>query len=60
MHTPTLKIEHARYVVTLDRDRRIVADGSILVEGQRISRVGKAGELRTCPPTAPSTPATSW
>ncbi len=46
MHTPTLKIEHARYVVTLDRDRRIVADGSILVEGQRISRVGKAGELR--------------
>ena len=46
MHTPTLKIEHARYVVTLDRDRRIVADGSILVEGQHISRVGKAGELR--------------
>ena len=46
MHTPSLKIEHARYVVTLDRDRRIVADGSILVEGQRISRVGKAGELR--------------
>ena len=46
MHTPTLKIDHARYVVTLDRDRRIVADGSILVEGQRISRVGKAGELR--------------
>jgi cytosine/adenosine deaminase-related metal-dependent hydrolase len=46
MHTPTLKIEHARYVVTLDSDRRIVADGSILVEGQRISRVGKVGELR--------------
>ena len=46
MHTPSLKIEHARYVVTLDGDRRIVADGSILVEGQRISRVGKAGELR--------------
>ena len=36
-------------MVTLDGDRRIVADGSILVEGQRISRVGKAAELRDVP-----------
>jgi cytosine/adenosine deaminase-related metal-dependent hydrolase len=41
----TLKIEHARYIVTLDPERRIVADGSILIEGQRIARVGKAAEL---------------
>src|SRR5436190_23768145 len=41
----TLKIEHARYIVTLDPERRIVADGSILIEGQRIARVGKAADL---------------
>ena len=45
MAAATLKIEHARYVVTVDAERRIVADGSILIEGQRISRVGKASEL---------------
>lgn len=43
--TGTLKIEGARYVVTLDRERRIVRDGSILVEGSRITRVDKAAAL---------------
>ena len=60
MRAPTLKIEHARYVVTLDGERRIIQDGSILVEGPRISRVGKAAELADARPTARSTPATSW
>ena len=41
----TLKIDHARYVITVDAGRRIIADGAILVEGQRITRVGKAAEL---------------
>src|SRR5215213_5071208 len=41
----TLKIEHARYIVTLDPERRIVADGSLLIEGQRITRIGKADDL---------------
>src|SRR5690242_17561712 len=41
----TLKIEHARYLVTLDPQRRIVTDASVLVDGQRITRVGKAAEL---------------
>ena len=45
MPEPSLKIDHARYVVTLDRERRIVRDGSILVENGRISRVGKAPDL---------------
>ncbi len=49
MPTPTLKIEHARYVVTLDDTRRIIQDGSILIEGSRIRRVGKAAELRDVP-----------
>ena len=42
---PTLKIENARYIVTLDPERRIVADGSMLIEGQRITRVGKSADL---------------
>jgi 5-methylthioadenosine/S-adenosylhomocysteine deaminase len=49
MRNPTLKIEHARYVLTLDRTRRIIQDGSILVEGDRISRVAKAAELAAVP-----------
>ena len=49
MRAQTLKIDHARYVVTLDGERRIIHDGSILVEGQRIRRVGKAAELAGAP-----------
>src|SRR5262245_33267238 len=49
MPSQTLKIEHARYVLTLDGERRIIQDGSILVEGPSITRVGKAAELREVP-----------
>jgi cytosine/adenosine deaminase-related metal-dependent hydrolase len=49
MPDESLKIDHARYVVTLDPQRRIIADGSILVEHGRISRVGKAAELAGAP-----------
>ena len=45
MPAPSLKIENARYVVTVDRERRIIQDGSILVEGGRITGVGKAAQL---------------
>jgi 5-methylthioadenosine/S-adenosylhomocysteine deaminase len=45
MPDPSLKIDHARYVVTLDPRRQIIRDGAILVEGGRIQRVGKAAEL---------------
>lgn len=41
----TLKIEGARFIITMDRTRRVIADGSILVRGARIARVGKAAEL---------------
>ena len=41
----TLKIENARYVLTLDSERRIIRDASILVEDGRIGRVAKAAEL---------------
>ncbi len=41
----SVKIDHARYILTLDGDRRIIRDGSILVEGGRIRQVGKAAEM---------------
>jgi cytosine/adenosine deaminase-related metal-dependent hydrolase len=40
----TLKIENAAYVLTLDGQRRIIRDASILVEDGRIIRVAKAAE----------------
>jgi len=45
MRDQSLKIENARYVVTVDTQRRIIQDGSILIEGGRISGVGKAADL---------------
>jgi len=45
MARESLRIDNARYVLTLDRERRIIRDGSILVEDGRIRRVGKAAEL---------------
>jgi cytosine/adenosine deaminase-related metal-dependent hydrolase len=41
----SLKLDHARYVLTLDALRRIIRDGSILTEAGRITRVGKADDL---------------
>ena len=41
----SLKIEGAKFLVTVDQQRRIIRDGSILIEGQRIVRVGKAAEM---------------
>ena len=45
MSDPTLKIDRARFVLTMDPHRRIIEHGSILIQGQRIARVGKATEL---------------
>src|ERR1700675_1030602 len=45
MARESLRIDNARYVLTLDQERRIIRDGSILVEGGRIRRAGKAAEL---------------
>ena len=47
MPTPTLKIEGARFVLTMDPERRIIRDGSILIEDRRIAAVGTAAELAT-------------
>lgn len=45
MQQHTLKIENARFIVTMDQRRRILTDGAILVEGRDIARVGKTAEL---------------
>ena len=45
MPDATVKFEGARFIITMDPERRIIADGSLVVHGQRIVRVGKAAEL---------------
>ena len=45
MPAPSLKIDNARYVVTVDRERRIIQGGSIFIEGGRITSVGKGAQL---------------
>src|SRR2546423_6328267 len=45
MPHPSLKIDHARYIISVDEQRRIIRDGSILIENGRIVRDGKADEL---------------
>ena len=44
-------IEHAT-VITLDRERRILTDGSILVDGRNIGEVGPAPDRAPAPPPA--------
>ena len=41
-----LKIENARYIITMDDARRIIRDGSVVMEGSRIAQVGKSADLR--------------
>ena len=47
MAEPTLKIQGIKYILTMDPERRIIQDGTIIVEGQRIFQVGKAAELES-------------
>ena len=45
MTQPSIKIEHALYALTMDSERRILSDASILIEGDTIMRVGKSSDL---------------
>ncbi len=45
----TLKIEGIKFILTMDDSRRIVQDGSVLIEGQLFSRVGKRSEIADIP-----------
>ncbi|MGI9147803.1 MAG: amidohydrolase family protein [Chloroflexota bacterium] len=42
----SLKIEGARFIVTVDPGRRVIQDGTVVVQGQLITHVGKADALR--------------
>ena len=45
MPDASLKIENARYIITMDDERRIIRDGAVVIEGSRIAQVGKSAEL---------------
>lgn len=45
----TLKVHNARFILTVDTERRIVRDGSILVRDGRIAEVGKASDMESTP-----------
>ncbi|HEY7163792.1 MAG TPA: amidohydrolase [Candidatus Binatia bacterium] len=45
MAVGSVKIDSARFILTMDPERRIIRDGSIVVEKSRITHVGKAVEL---------------
>ncbi len=42
----TVKIDNAKFILTLDPSRRIIRDGSIIIDGQKIAQVGKTSELK--------------
>ncbi|HEU4659184.1 MAG TPA: amidohydrolase [Pseudolabrys sp.] len=41
----SLLIKNLDYVITIDRERRIIRDGAIAITGDRIAAVGKSAEL---------------
>ena len=45
MPDASLKIQNARYVITMDDERRIIRDGAVVIEGSRITQVGKSEDL---------------
>ena len=49
----TMLIEHAAVLVTMDADRREIADGAVFVRDKRIERVGATDELRRWVATDP-------
>ena len=49
MSEPTIKIDGVRYIVTMDPQRRIIADGAVIIAGSGIVEVGKAADLAAVP-----------
>ena len=43
--TPLTLIEHLEFTLTCDRDDRVIADGAILIEGDRIKDLGVTAEV---------------
>ena len=45
MPDASLRIENVRYIITMDEERRIIRDGAVVIEGSRITQVGKTADL---------------
>ena len=45
MPNASLKIEGARYIITMDDERRIIRNGAVVIEDSRIAQVGKSADL---------------
>ncbi len=45
MAAPSIKIDHALYALTMDADRRVITDATIVMEGDTITGVGKSSDL---------------
>jgi 5-methylthioadenosine/S-adenosylhomocysteine deaminase len=45
----SLKIEGAAFAITVDAERRVIQDATVVCDGWRITHVGKADELREIP-----------
>ncbi|MCY3564516.1 MAG: amidohydrolase family protein [bacterium] len=43
--TPLTLIEHLEFAITCDRDDRVITDGAILIEGDRIKDLGATAEV---------------
>lgn len=46
MREPSIKIDNARFLITMDPTRRMIEHGAVLVRGARIERAGKAAEMQ--------------
>jgi len=42
----SLKLEGAKFAITVDASRRVIEDATVIVDRQRIKRVGKTNDLR--------------
>jgi 5-methylthioadenosine/S-adenosylhomocysteine deaminase len=49
MDAATLRLDNARFLVTVDAERRVIRHGSVIVEGQRITHVGPTPDLASVP-----------
>ncbi len=44
-----VKIDNARFIMTMNESRRIISDGTIILDDDRITHVGKAADLGNAP-----------
>lgn len=43
---PTILIKNADWLVTMDAERRIITDGALLIENDRVVKIGKTSALK--------------